>query len=266
MATRSRAPDAGSSRTSSAAARLWRPRSGPPETDCPGWSVQDNLSHIIGTEAMLLGRDAPAHEPGEKPWIRNPIGASNEIQVDYRRSWPPEKVLDEFREVTAERIAALEKLSDDELAADSWTPIGPGTVRDLLAIRVMDCWVHEQDIRRAVGKPGGLDGPVADHAFGRHRGAIPFVVGKKAGAAGRHDRRRRGRRSGAVRRRCRRQAREPARRRPGGPDVHALDGPRDVQPAVLRTGRQRRGRAGREDRRRRGARAARSSQSMNFMV
>jgi uncharacterized protein (TIGR03083 family) len=46
----------------------------------------------------------------------------------------------------------------------------------------MDCWVHEQDIRRAVNKPGGLDGPVAAHAFGRHSSAIPFVVGKKAGA------------------------------------------------------------------------------------
>jgi hypothetical protein len=37
-------------------------------------------------------------------------------------------------------------------------------------------------MRRAVGKPESLTGPVADHAFGRHAGAIPFVVGKKAGA------------------------------------------------------------------------------------
>jgi uncharacterized protein (TIGR03083 family) len=151
-------------------------------TECPGWSVQDNISHIIGTESMLLGRDAPAHDPGEKPWVRNPIGAGNEIHVDYRRSWPPQQVLDEFREVTRERIAALQNLSAEELSAESWTPIGTGTVRDLVAIRVMDCWVHEQDIRRAVGKPGSLDGPVAAHAFARHSGAIPFVVGKKVGA------------------------------------------------------------------------------------
>ena len=151
-------------------------------TDCPGWSVQDNVSHIIGTESMILGREAPAHDPGEKDWVKNPIGANNEIQVDYRRSWTPEKVLDEYREVTSERIKILEAYSDDDLAADSWTPVGPGTVRDLIAVRVMDCWVHEQDIRRAVGKPGGLDTPVAAHAFGRHRSAIPFVVGKKVGA------------------------------------------------------------------------------------
>lgn len=151
-------------------------------TDCPGWSVKDNLSHIIGTESMILGRPAPDHQVDDKPWVRNPIGANNEIVVDFRRPWPPDKVLDEFREVAAERMKALENMSADELGAESWTPIGPGTVRDLLAIRIMDCWVHEQDIRRAVGKPGGLEGPVAAHAFSRHSGAIPFVVGKKAAA------------------------------------------------------------------------------------
>lgn len=152
------------------------------ETECPGWSVQDNVSHIIGTESMLLGRDAPSHEPGEKAWVKNPIGANNEIQVDYRRSWAPEQVLAEYREVTSERIGILGGLSDDDLGGESWTPIGQGTVRDLVAIRVMDCWVHEQDIRRAIGRPGGLEGPVAEHAFRRHAGAIPFVVGKKVGA------------------------------------------------------------------------------------
>ena len=150
------------------------------ETDCPGWSVQDNLSHLVGTEANLLGRPAPDHDPGSKPWIKNPIGAGNEVNVDYRRPWPPQKVLDEFREVAAERTKALRALSDEELAGDSWTPVGQGTVADLLAIRTMDFWVHEQDMRRAVGKPGNLEGPIAQHAFNRHVTALPFVAGKKA--------------------------------------------------------------------------------------
>lgn len=151
-------------------------------TGCPGWSVKDNLSHIVGTESTLLGRSAPDHDPGVKPWVKNPIGESNEVWVDHRRSWPAEKVLEEFREVASERIDALKAMSEDDLDGESWTPIGQGTVRDLLAIRVMDCWVHEQDIRRAVGRPGGLDGPLAQHAFERHAGAMGFVVGKKAGA------------------------------------------------------------------------------------
>lgn len=150
-------------------------------TDCPGWDVKDNISHIIGTESSLLGRPAPEHDPGTKPHVRNPIGAGNEVQVDYRRSRTPEEVLAEFRDVTAERMKIIGAMTDDDLAGESWTPIGQGTVRDLLAIRVMDCWVHEQDIRRAVGKPGDLEGPLAEHAFARHSMAIPFVIGKKVG-------------------------------------------------------------------------------------
>lgn len=148
-------------------------------TDCPGWSVQDNLSHIVGTERMILGHPAPEHDPGSKSWVRNPIGAGNEVQVDFRRSWPPEKVLEEFREVSGERIKAIRALTEEDLKGESWTPIGEGTVADLLAIRVMDMWVHEQDMRRAVDKPGNLEGPVAEHCFGRHSMALPFVVGKK---------------------------------------------------------------------------------------
>jgi uncharacterized protein (TIGR03083 family) len=47
---------------------------------------------------------------------------------------------------------------------------------------MFDSWVHEQDMRRAVGKPGDLDSPVASAALERVIDALPFVVGKKAGA------------------------------------------------------------------------------------
>ena len=31
-------------------------------TPLPGWSVQDNVSHIVGTEAMLAGEPGPSLE------------------------------------------------------------------------------------------------------------------------------------------------------------------------------------------------------------
>ena len=65
------------------------------------------------------------------------------------------------------------------LTTATQTPIGPGTLRDLLNIRVFDAWVHEQDIRRAVEHPGHLTGPVAEHAVDRVAMAIPYVVGRK---------------------------------------------------------------------------------------
>ena len=61
--------------------------------------------------------------------------------------------------------------------------MGPGTVRDLLPLRVFDSWVHEQDMRRAVGRPGDLESSGAAQALTMMVDAMPFVVGKKAGVA-----------------------------------------------------------------------------------
>lgn len=151
-------------------------------TDCPGWDVKDQFSHMIGTESFLLGRPAPSHKPAPAEHVKNPIGESNEIQVDFRRSWPPEKVLEEFEAVTSERLEALAKMTDSDFAADSWTPVGRGTYRDFMEIRVFDCWVHEQDIRRAVERPGDLDSGPAQLSFERCVRNMPYIVGKKAGA------------------------------------------------------------------------------------
>jgi uncharacterized protein (TIGR03083 family) len=148
-------------------------------TDLPGWTVQDNVVHIIGIESTVLGRPAPDHTPPDSKHIKNDIGRMNEVWVDSRRSWPGAKVLDEFRSVTGERIAQLRTFGDEEFGADSWTPAGPGTVRDLLPFRVFDSWAHEQDARRALERPGDLSGPVAEMCFERVVNAMPYVVGKK---------------------------------------------------------------------------------------
>ena len=151
-------------------------------TDCPGWSVQDQLSHLAGSESMYLGRPSPDHTARDTSHVKNEIGERNEVVVDWRRPWTGARVLDEFRELTAERMRTLRAFGPDEFAAQTQTPIGPGAMRDLIAIRIFDAWVHEQDIRRAVGVAGNLDGPVAQHSMGRVTSAMPFVVGKKAQA------------------------------------------------------------------------------------
>jgi uncharacterized protein (TIGR03083 family) len=124
----------------------------------------------------------PEHTPQDMDHVQNDIGRMNEIWVDSRRSWPGARVLAEFREVTGERLQALRAMREADFSTPIQTPIGPGTVRDFLNIRIFDNWVHEQDIRRAVGRPGHLKGPVAEHAVGRLAMAMPFVVGKKAQA------------------------------------------------------------------------------------
>jgi hypothetical protein len=57
--------------------------------------------------------------------------------------------------------------------------MGPGTVRTLLPFRIFDSWVHEQDMRRAVGREGNLASRSALCTQDQMVDAMPFVVGKK---------------------------------------------------------------------------------------
>lgn len=151
-------------------------------TALPGWSVQDNLSHLVDYESRALGRPGPDHTPPDLGHTRNAIGRSNEVGVDYRRRWTGEQVLAEFREVTTARLAQLRSLTDDDMARPVDTPAGPGTVADMLTLRVMDTWTHEQDIRTALRRPGHLEGPVVDQSLAHFTGFLPYLVGKRAGA------------------------------------------------------------------------------------
>jgi uncharacterized protein (TIGR03083 family) len=151
-------------------------------TALPGWSVQDNLSHLVDYESRALGRPGPEHTPTHLGHARNAIGRSNEVGVDYRRPLPGERVLAEFREVTAARLVQLRSFTADDLAQPVDTPAGPGTMADMLTLRVMDSWAHEQDMRTALQRSGHLDGPAVDQALSYFTGFLPYVVGKRAGA------------------------------------------------------------------------------------
>ena len=148
-------------------------------TDCPGWTVQDQVAHMLGSESRLLGLPVPDHTPQHMSHVKNEFGQRNEVWVDWYRSWSGTQVLQRFQEVTGERLKILRAMRPEDFEAPTQTPIGPGTMRDLLHIRIFDAWVHEQDIRRAVKHPEDLTGPVAEHAVGRVARAMPYVVGRK---------------------------------------------------------------------------------------
>ena len=52
-----------------------------------------------------------------------------------------------------------------------------------MEVRVFDSWVHEQDARRALDRPGGSGNRASALSLDRVQGAMPFVVGKQAGCA-----------------------------------------------------------------------------------
>ena len=151
-------------------------------TACPGWSVQDNVSHIIGIEAMLAGRPAPdVALPDDLPHVRNDMGRANEQWVESYRGRPPHEVLDDLRGIISERrtaLAAMDQVAFDEEAS---TPAGPDTYGRLMRVRVMDQWFHEQDVREATGHPGGLEGLVPQVVLDEVTAALGYAVGKKAG-------------------------------------------------------------------------------------
>jgi uncharacterized protein (TIGR03083 family) len=151
-------------------------------TACPGWTVADQVAHIVGTESMLAGESVPpADEADTPPHVRNDIGRANEQWVtDLRRSDPTD-LLDRFRQIAARRLEALRARTEEEWDEPSWTPVGKATYRRFMQIRVFDSWVHEQDIRAAVEQPGHSDGPAAEQAIDEIERALGYVIGKRAG-------------------------------------------------------------------------------------
>jgi uncharacterized protein (TIGR03083 family) len=151
-------------------------------TEVPGWSVKDNYSHIVGTELMLLGRPDEAVDIGEPAHVTNDIGRFNEVSVALRRPRSGAEVLAELAAVADERKAALRAMTQAEFDAESFTPAGQDTYGRFMQIRVFDCWIHEQDCREALGRPGHHRGPAVEVTLDEMATAMGFVVGKKAGA------------------------------------------------------------------------------------
>ncbi|MGH3458147.1 maleylpyruvate isomerase family mycothiol-dependent enzyme [Aeromicrobium sp.] len=148
-------------------------------TDLPGWTVHDVAAHLAHLEAVLAGHDTGPQGTG--------TGSGNQVSsgftqmgVDARADRPPADLIDEFRAAvevrSAQFDAALPDPGDD-------APVTPGgidwTWEVLLRNRAIDAWAHEQDIRRAVGRPGSLGSGGAQVTTYTFAAGMPFVLGKR---------------------------------------------------------------------------------------
>jgi uncharacterized protein (TIGR03083 family) len=150
----------------------------------PGWTVQDVVAHMIGTESWLDGQNPP--EPGMDPMdlahVHNEVAARNECWVLALRPHSPGQMLDRFRAITERRLGVLRDLTDEEFYRHAWTPAGEDTYARFMRIRLFDCWLHEQDIRATLHRPGHDGGPCAEMALDEVSGAVGFLIGKRAAA------------------------------------------------------------------------------------
>ncbi len=148
---------------------------------CPGWTVQDNLAHIIGTERMLQGNAAPEVEfPTEH--LKNPIAEGNERWVESMRSMSGSEVLDLFGVVSAERLGQLAAMSDEEILKVGWSPIGEVPYLRFIHVRVYDSWLHLEDCREPLGQETSTGGLPAQMSVDEVATAAGYIIGKKGGA------------------------------------------------------------------------------------
>jgi uncharacterized protein (TIGR03083 family) len=151
-------------------------------TPCPGWSVRDVLSHLIGFELMMNGEPVPEHVGPWPAYVKNPIGEINEAFVAAFRSTPGAEMLDLFRATTRKSLEGLRGLDDEAWEKVGWSPEGERPYHRFQETRVLDSWIHLQDIRDALLEPSDDHGPGEEIVVNRFEAALPYVLAKKAHA------------------------------------------------------------------------------------
>ncbi|MFE1954611.1 MULTISPECIES: maleylpyruvate isomerase family mycothiol-dependent enzyme [Streptomyces] len=152
-------------------------------TPCPGWSVRDIVSHVIGVDCEMLGDPRPIHTlPRDLYHVQTEGQRYQEIQVDVRRHHTAPEMVSELEYTIIRRSRQLR----NESREPGTIVRGPRGVEETLEYamrrRAFDIWVHEQDLRRALGTPGNLDSPGAHVTRDMLLAILPKVVAKDAGA------------------------------------------------------------------------------------
>jgi len=150
-------------------------------TPCPGWSVADIVAHTIDLDSMAVGELTPVHEPAwdQLPHVKTPSHQFTERGVDQRRGTPPAALLEQM-------LTAANNLTDF-LGTGSPTVNVPWfkgelTKERFLQMRTFDIWIHDQDVRVAVGLPTNLTSNPGKESAKKMLGTLPFIWGKKIGA------------------------------------------------------------------------------------
>ncbi len=155
-------------------------------TDLPGWPVRAVVAHLAHLESSLAGVPQPEVEVPPADHVHGMMGQFTESGVVARATATPTELIKEVETSTAARLAALRAHPPGEAGA-----LGPGFAallgwswETLLANRVLDVWMHGQDIRRATGRPAALDSPAAAVVADVFARSLPYVLARRASAPG----------------------------------------------------------------------------------
>ncbi|MFF0091706.1 maleylpyruvate isomerase family mycothiol-dependent enzyme [Streptomyces canus] len=152
-------------------------------TPCPGWSVRDVVSHVIGLDCEMLGDPRPIHTlPRDLFHVTNDHQRYMEMQVDVRRHHTAPEMTSELEYVVIRRNRQLRNDSRDPGTKVRGPLSTEVTLTDSMRQHAFNVWVHEQDLRTALGRPGNLDSPGAHIARDVLLEALPDIVAVKADA------------------------------------------------------------------------------------
>lgn len=142
-------------------------------TECPAWTVKGIALHVLGDDLSLLARqrdEAPnslvlyaEDHPGLD--LRQLLDGFNEQWVTAATFLGPELVLELLR-VTGDWTATYYEGCDLEAPSEpvGWFgATGPSPMWQVVAREYVERWVHQHQVRRAVGR-APLDGPLAELA------------------------------------------------------------------------------------------------------
>jgi len=152
-------------------------------TPCPGWSVRDIVSHVIGLDCEMLGDPRPIHTlPRDLFHVTTDHQRYMEMQVDVRRHHTAPEMTAELEYTIIRRNRQLRNESRDP-GTKVRGPLGTElTLEQAMRRHAFDVWAHEQDLRTALGSPGNLDSPGALVARDVLLEELPRVVAEKAQA------------------------------------------------------------------------------------
>ena len=135
----------------------------------PGWSNADIVAHVVGIERDLLGEPTPSSDLDwdALPHADDLFSRYTELAVAARRGVPQDQICAELRKTIAAR---REWLADDQGGLGDIVR-GPGGWElprgVVIRMRCFDIWVHDQDLRAAIDRPGDLGTDAAWVAAGQ---------------------------------------------------------------------------------------------------
>ncbi|RFU87105.1 maleylpyruvate isomerase family mycothiol-dependent enzyme [Streptomyces triticagri] len=152
-------------------------------TPCPGWSVRDLVSHVIGLDCEMLGDPRPIHTlPRDLYHVQTEIQRYMEMQVDIRRHHTAPEMTSELEYTIIRRSRQLRNETRDPGTLVRGPLGSEETLESATRRRAFDVWVHEQDLRTTLNKPGNLDSPGALVTRDELLTYLPKVVAKRASA------------------------------------------------------------------------------------